>query len=725
MPRNESDARTGSGVTPSEAMMPPTADENMRRREYPVQQVPPVGHARMWADARANTVSLTYNGVDIVTFQLPAGARPHPRAHSDGNMQSEPFIQQFTISCEAPAHAKLEFAAPVELRNMRARRAEAGEAILGQLGNPLIYGANAMYFVDWDLLVSLHGLSFKWLGSAVSHGADGWRAALELELGPRPLVVLIRPRYYGQHLGYRQHEPWKFKPDARPIAGWCSWEAYHSDVTEQDVRAAARAIAPLKRYGMEYMQLDDGYQQAQVPLQPGADVGKSWLNTNGKFPGGHQAITEAMRAGGFKPGIWTNATLTNREAADAGGYCVRRGDGSLLRGDWIQYVLDCAPDTLARQVTPYYRALRQQGYEYFKSDSLRHLLYDGQQEAVRLGLLDSETASARQSAYMRAAREGIGPDAYYLSCWGALSQSIGIADAMRIAGDTNPNWCSYSMQLRESARWYFAQRVLFTLDPDVVCVRGEYAHVRMMLSLVSLMGGLYMISDAPEAYGEAKLELIKRTLPPLATCAAETGPVDYTTPACIYASGDAQEYCRDIGHIDDDSCPFASLWAFHIAHGGRRWCVVQRAAVVPLRARVVSGAALGLDPAREYYSYNFWAQRGARVSGDAIALPELALGDTTVLALTDITDGKPALVGSSRHVSMDAVSVGQAYSGVDGFVLELSGFDGLEAEYAVFAGALRGKVRRQRGASANCVRDGELIRVKVRYEAPEALVVIS
>ena len=196
---------------------------------------------------------------------------------------------------------------------------------------------------------------------------------------------------------------------------------------------------------------------------------------------------------------------------------------------------------------------------------------------------------------------------------------------MRVAGDTNPNWCSYSMQLRESARWYFAQRVMFTLDPDVVCVRGQYEYVRMMLSLVSLMGGLYMISDKPETYGESQMELIQRTLPPLATCAAETGPVDYTTPACMYTSGDEQAYCHDISHIDDDSCPFSSLWAFHIHHGGRQWCVVQRAAVVPLNALVVSGEALGLDPEREYYSYNFWAQRGTRVSGKAIALPELAL----------------------------------------------------------------------------------------------------
>lgn len=696
------------------------------RRDYPALDAPPAAHARMWADERGETVALTYNGVDIVTFRLPAGAAPRARAHSDGNMQSDPFIQQFTISCGAPVRARLEFAAPVELRNMRARRAAGGEAILGQLGGALIYGANAMYFVDWDLLVSLHGLKFKWLSGAVAHSAGMWRAELELELYRRPLVLLIRPRYYSRHLGYSQHRPWEFKPKQKAVAGWCSWEAYRSEVAERDICESARALEPLGKYGLEYVQLDDGYQQASVPVRPGADVGESWLSANAKFPGGHDAICAAVRASGFTPGIWINATLTNRQAAEASGCCVRRADGELLKGDWIQYVLDCAPDTLARHVTPCYRALREQGYEYFKSDSIRHLLYDGQQEAERLGLIDGGEASARQRAYMRAARQGIGPDAYYLSCWGVLSQSIGVADAMRVGGDSGPNWYSYSMQLRESARWYFAQRVMFTIDPDVVCVRGKYEYARMMLSLVSLMGGLYMISDKPEEYDERRLELIRRTLPPLATCAAETGPVDYSTPACVSAEGEDEDYCRDIGHIDDMRCPFASLWAFHLRAGDRAWCVVERAAVVPLKALVTSGEALGLDPEREYYSYNFWAQRGARVSGRAIALPELALGDCTVLALTDITPGRPVLVGSSRHVSMDAVSVKRAYNGVDGYIMELSGFEGLEAEYAVFtAGKLRCRVNRARGARAVCTRDGELARVRVRFESQDALVVIS
>ena len=118
-------------------------------------------------------------------------------------------------------------------------------------------------------------------------------------------------------------------------------------------------------------------------------------------------------------------------------------------------------------------------------------------------------------------------------------------------------------------------------------------------ALVSLMGGLYMISDKPETYDDTHLEMICRTLPPLTTCAAETGPVDYTTPACIYTRGGGEELCHDISHIDDSVAPFSSLWAFHMVHGGRSWCVVQRCAVVPLDAMVISADKLGLDPTRE------------------------------------------------------------------------------------------------------------------------------
>ena len=408
--------------------------------------------------------------------------------------------------------------------------------------------------------------------------------------------------------------------------------------------------------------------------------------------------------------------------------CLRDQKGDLICGDWIHYILDCLPETLAAHVTPYYRALREKGYAYFKSDSIRHLIYDGLQEAVRLGVLEPEDARERFRAYLEAARAGIGPDAYYLSCWGVLAQSIGVCDAMRVATDANPSWGAYSMQLRETARWFFAQRVLFTVDPDHVCARGEPAWVRMMLSLVCLSGGLLMISDKPQDYDENRLNLIRKTMPALAVRAAETGPVDYTTPACPRQSKTLplDEAARRMAHIapDDDIAPFSSLWCIHFEENGRQWAVVERAAVVPLRDASIALEALSLDPARRYCAFDFWAQEASILEQGALPLHALSLGDAQVVALTDITDGAPRLVGSDRHVSADAVSVLRAGAEDGGFALELSGFDGLTVRYTLYAPVRRAAVRSNEGCAAKIEPKDDWLVLSVSFHAPRAQILL-
>ncbi|HML47876.1 MAG TPA: hypothetical protein PKE04_14130, partial [Clostridia bacterium] len=252
----------------------------------------------------------------------------------------------------------------------RPRRAQSGEAILGQVGSPLLYGVNGLYLPDWDLLVSWHGYDFCWTDATVRKQEGRFVAELTLNVGTKPWVILLRPRYYGEHLGFATHKPWAFRPNPRAITGWCSWEAYHSHVTQADIEGAAQALQPLKPYGLSILQIDDGYQQTQVPLRADAPVGESWMHLNEKFPDGHAGIVGPIRAAGFEAGIWTNATLTHREACEETNYCLRDAKGDLLCGDWIQYVLDCLPETLARHVTPYYRGFREAGYGYVKSDSL-------------------------------------------------------------------------------------------------------------------------------------------------------------------------------------------------------------------------------------------------------------------------------------------------------------------------------------------------------------------
>lgn len=712
-------------VTPSPAMIPPSREKLLERRTYPSLPIPPAAHARAWYEPERGVAGLTYNGHDLFTFHFPGDIQPTMRYHSDGNFISTPFLQQFVLSSPSPASIRVDCSAPVELWSMRPRRARDGEAILGQVGAPLLYGVNGLYMPDWDLLVSWHGYPFHWTKSVLDHNDTGWHASMDLELNTKPWVILFQPRYYAEHLGFSQHKPWAFRPKAQAITGWCSWEAYHSEVCQQDIDDAAQALQPLRAYGLSTMQLDDGYQQMLVPLREGAAVGDSWMHTNEKFPEGHAAIVGAMHGGGFEAGIWTNATLTHKKASESGGCCLRNAQGELLQGDWIQFVLDCLPDTLAKHVTPYYRALREAGYTYFKSDSLRHLIYDGMQEAVRLGLMDDETARERQHAYMMAARKGIGVDAYYLSCWGVLSQSIGLCDAMRVATDSNPSWGAFSMQLRETARWFGTQRVLFTLDPDVVCVRGPQAWARMLLSLVALSGGVMMISDNPALYDAERLSLIQRTIPGLTTRAAETGPIDYTTPACCSTAGRDEETASfDIAHITDTQIPFSSLWCTHFEQNGRRWSVLQRCAVVPLEAVGIGVEALSLDPDSSYMAFDYWHQSVVSVPCGRVALPALALGDTTVYALVETHGNLPVLLGSDRHVSMDMVSVAAFEAGPHRAALTLRGFPNLTVRYTLYAPSLTGGIRQATGCSATCNKTKDILTVTVSFQADECFVLL-
>ncbi len=716
-----------NSVVTSPVMVAPTWEKMSQRRAYPAQRIPPAVHARTWYDADRGVAGMTYNGHDILTIQCPAQSQARLRFHSDGNFLSAPFTQQGSVSLDAPETVQVTLSAPVAWWNMRPRRAQSGEAILGQVGAPLLYGVNGCYIPDWDLLLSWHGQPFDWQESKVIQDEAGmYTARMTVQLSPRPWLILVRPHFYRQHLGFAQHAPWDFRPKQEPITGWCSWEAYHAEVAQQHITEAAQKLQGLRPYGLSTMQLDDGYQQEVVPPEDGGSVCDCWLNLNEKFPQGHGGIVGAMTGGGFAAGIWTNATLTNGPGADALGICLRTADGTALQGDWIQYVLDCEPGTLATQTTPYYRAFRQAGYTYFKSDSLRHLLFDGLQEAVRLGLMDDATARAKQRAYMEAARAGIGADAYYLSCWGVLSESIGVCDAMRIATDSNPTWGSFSMQVRETARWFGAQRVLFTIDPDVVCVRGPVLWARMLLSLVALTGGLMMISDKPENYDEERLALIRRTIPGLPVHAGETGPIDYTTPACCGTRGrDEVQASFDIAHTADCSTPEASLWCTHFDVTGRTWCVLQRTAVVPLEALALGVEALCLDPNRSYVAFDYWQQQAVPVVGGRLTLPALTLGDTTVLSLVETKGNVPVLLGSDRHVSMDMVSVTDYQAQPGQASLTLAGFAGLTVQYTLYAPGFQGQVRQVEGCAAQYRQSGDILQVTVIFETENARVTLG
>lgn len=387
---------------------------------------------------------------------------------------------------------------------------------------------------------------------------------------------------------------------------------------------------------------------------------------------------------------------------------------------------------------PLFAALKERGYRYVKIDAIRHLLFDGLHECVRLGLMTNADAEARFRAFMEAGRRGMGEEVYYLASWGEMHEVVGVADACRISMDVNPTWAGVRMQLFESARWFHTHRVLFLNDPDHVCVRTRPDWAKSVLSLISLSGELYMLSDTEAAYTPEKLDIIRKTLPPLATCAGETGPLTLEYPAYTWTklhgfavqSHETPVEMEDVGEEEAMNIagwapdrealhPFSSLWSFAMAHHGLKWRVMLRVATTPLRGGDLPLERLALDPAKTYIAYDFWAQKYlGEVSGSFSCAP-LALGCCQVVAFYEKPTA-PTVVASDRHVSMDAVSVLEHEYEGGVLRLRLKGVPGECVTYSVYLpDGMAAKGVRCDGGRVDC-RPGDLCALSVHFESEEA-----
>jgi hypothetical protein len=708
----------------------------------------PLVHAADHWDPLTRVLTYTYNNREIMRMVIPGTSDPGYRHTSDGDLQGWPFYQQLYFMLDEPTEVEVVFTFSAEALNMRPHRALARQAIRGQAGRPLTPGINGLYDITQDLLIDWNGLPWAWEGARLTPNADGDLVArLKVTLGPKPWFVNVRPHYYRTHLGYAYHRPWARRPNTKPVSGWCSWEAYRRDVSQDDVTRAAKQLgASLRPYGLEYIQLDDGYEPMPVPAVTDKPMPDSWLATNDRFPGGHSAIVQSVREEGLEPGVWTCSAIINEAFAEAHrAEMLTDTEGTLITGDWCGYLLDGSPASLEKHVRPIYEGMKAAGYSYLKIDGIRHLLYDGLQKAVAAGKLSNDEAERLFRTYIECVRGGLGDDVYLLSSWGILSQVVGLADACRISMDANPTWAGVRMQLVETARWFHAQRILFTIDPDHICARASLEWTRSVSSLVSLSGGLFMLSDPLETYEDpARLDVLRRCLPPVATFAGETGPLDVSYPAFTWTKlhgfavprenvvaaeeaslEDALNMAGDYPTMHEDH-PFGSLWSFHFDQHDRQWHVVARFATVPLKASMVSFESTGLEPESFYHVFDFWAQRYLGVATGAFECPALDLGHCQILAFTPL-QGRPQIVGSSRHVSVDAVSILREHWENSTLNLTLAGVPGTTENYWVHVpeGYTLGDVRAT-GASVACEKGAEaLVCMKVAFKTSEATVVAA
>ncbi|MCJ7681166.1 MAG: alpha-galactosidase, partial [Candidatus Aminicenantes bacterium] len=456
-----------------------------------------------------------------------------------------------------------------------------------------------------------------------------------VEITGREIALRFRPLFYQKHKGLSHFKPWTYQIWADPVVGWCSWFAYLTEITEDNIKKTADIIAEkLLPYGYEYLQIDDGYQQ-------GTGVPELWLEPNKKFPGGLKALADYIKRRGLKPGIWTNVAFKQWDYGEEHrDLFVRDEDGSPHRGNWIGLSIDGSnPEALKRLIRPVYKGLKDMGWQYFKVDALRHLRNEGYNsvpEHFKQKNADRETAFRD---LVQAIREEIGREHFMLGCWGIRPELIGLIDGCRIGTD------GYSYA--GLAQYNSFNNVVWLNDPDHIELSREEAYRSTMVT--SLTGSLFLLTDKPELYRNDS-EFLRP--------ARQAAPVLHTRPGQIYEIDPSRILHLDqVGSevsgsgprlFDASRTPNVQLYLLEINRPFENWILLGRTGG---NEQHIPFAELGLDPASEYYVYEFWSERlMGSFRGSFEPGPVNPRTNCQLFCIRKKT-GVPGILATDRHIS--------------------------------------------------------------------------
>ena len=210
---------------------------------------------------------------------------------------------------------------------------------------------------------------------------------------------------------------------------WCSWYSLYTAIDEALLQRVFEELADLP---FDVLQVDDGWQVSIGDWEP-----------NEKFPSGMGALAAKIRASGRTPGLWLAPLLVvpssslYRQHPD---WLLRDADGKLVSAgfNWGEplYALDTTHPEVLDWLAALMKQVRAWGFDYLKLD----FLYAGALPGKR------HIDMPREAAYrqgLKAMREAMGSDAYFLTCGAPIIPSLGLCDAMRIGPDVAGNWENY------------------------------------------------------------------------------------------------------------------------------------------------------------------------------------------------------------------------------------------------------------------------------------------
>jgi alpha-galactosidase len=318
------------------------------------------------------------------------------------------------------------------------------------------------------------------------------------------------------------------------VTGWCSWYYYYNKISEGVLLRNLRLVKE-KKLNIDFFQIDDGWQK---------NIG-DWLKTAPEFPSGMAFFSKAIKNEGLRPGIWlapfiarpdSDVFKENKEFVlhDQHGDPVSALFNPLWGGH--TYAFDVTHPRFKEWISETIRTIVfDWGYPYLKLDFLYSACYRGVYHDPRKG------PAVRLRESLDLIRKVAGKKTFLLGCGCPIMPGIGPFDAMRIGRDVNSIWDDNLLATIIKDRNYptaegclqnaitrsFMHRKFFVNDPDCILVRDTNTklsldQVHLMTAVMSLTGGMILLSDDLETLSPDRMEIFRMALKIHKECAKHT-----------------------------------------------------------------------------------------------------------------------------------------------------------------------------------------------------------
>ena len=269
--------------------------------------------------------------------------------------------------------------------------------------------------------------------------------------------------------------------------------------------------------GFQTIQIDAGYCPANG----------DWLDAGWRWPSGMEAAFRKIAAAGYQPGIWIGPFMVgsrSRLFREHPEWMLRDKSGKLLAPwrhyaefrvwgyhDEETYLLDSSHPEAFAYLRHVFRTFRSWGVTYFKTDFIYWGLHDST-------TVQRHTPGKTGVEYLRDVlemiRAEIGEDSDWLGCIAPYTPFLGLADAMRIAGDVSDNWGASQSVIQKTIGEQYFNNLWWQNDPDAILVRDFHISMNEQEEVAfalwqAFMGGVVNTSDPVHLISPDRLQLLR------------------------------------------------------------------------------------------------------------------------------------------------------------------------------------------------------------------------